>query len=374
MTGGIDCICQSLAAKSRLTADDVETVWSLAARFDTSLRFRPSQVAALAAKRIEPRPYSRAALFERMLHCRPSLFEDFPIRRRVERTATPPALDVIEEIRSGFPRAKRARVRSRETVRFMAIPSVLDRWRQSTSVFGVTDLHYIGTRFDNRVDTNGLNDFNLLPRGTDGFQSQDSLVISTEGAVTDSHSDDHSGSNHSFMGTKLWLLWDTFEGFEHGLEDVEHSDVFEKAAFDLSAFIAIRSSCWILIGPGQTMFIPASLTHKVITLQPYLGLGSFHAGLPGFVDLLIRWARLKPQWTGRNADSERCSVGFLTRRAIRKVRSLGEADANERLRWGVPYLRERLQRADIGNGKAGRIAGDTSHLDAFLRAARRIAN
>jgi hypothetical protein len=34
----------------------------------------------------------------------------------------------------------------------------------------------VDTRFDRRIDTTALNDFNLLPRGTDGCGSKDSLV------------------------------------------------------------------------------------------------------------------------------------------------------------------------------------------------------
>jgi hypothetical protein len=219
------------------------------------------------------------------------------------------------------------------------------------------------------MDTSALNDFNLLPRGTAGFQSQDSLVISSEGAVTDSHSDDHSGSNHSFVGAKLWLMWDTLEGFKHGLEEWERCDVHGCAAFDVSTFLRMRTSRWILIGPDQTMFIPAHLTHKVITLERYLGLGSFHAGLPGFVDLLIRWTRLTPLWASPSDD--RCSVEFITQRAIRKIQSLTKASKGERLQWGVPYLRRRLQRADVRGGLINRDlkSSDRSNLNEFIRSA-----
>ncbi len=242
------------------------------------------------------------------------------------------------------------------------------------SVFGVTDLHYIGTRFDARVDTRNLNDFNLLPRGTDGFQSQDSFVISSSGAVSNSHSDDHSGSNHCFTGAKLWLLWDTLEGLKHGLEDAEHCDVYGRAAFDLPTFAALRSSRWILIGPGQTMFIPGNLTHKVITLQPYLGLGSFHAGLPGFVDLLMRWKQFPPIWASAFGGADPYSVGFITRRAIRRIRSLRQASGTERHRWGMPYLKKRLHGPDLDPDVLEREPAmrDNADLMAFIRAARQM--
>jgi hypothetical protein len=339
---------QSAASNTHLSARELQAVWRAAAQVDNSLNAPQALLPKLAENRIEPISFSRAWLFNRMARCEPVLFGNFPIRPRRCQDQFPVS-SLLAELRSGFPASARARVRKQNSTEFLAIPLVLDRWMRGKSVFGVTDLHYIGTRFDARMDTLALNDFNLLPRGTDGFQSQDSLVISSAGAFTDSHSDDHSGSNHSFVGTKLWLLWDTLEGFKHGLEDAEHCPVYDRAAFDLSSFLALPSSRWILIGPGQTMFIPAHLTHKVVTLEPYLGLGSFHAGLPGFVDLLKRWNQLYPLWASRSRRQNRCSVDYVTQRAIRRIQSLRKADQRERRHWGVPYLQWRLRQPDVND-------------------------
>ncbi len=361
-----------LAAKCQMTGSEIQSLWNAAAQFDETLNFRPRMISALAAKRVAPMSHSRSRLFEGMALREPRLFVDFPIRWRLDRDGRQETARAAEEISSGFPRALRARVRTCKTTSYHAVPAVIERWRGEKSVFGVTDLHYPGTRFDRRVDTSNLNDFNLLPRGTDGFQSQDSLVISAAGAVTDSHSDDHSGSNHSFAGTKLWLLWDTLEGFSHGLEDVEHCDVYDRAAFDLPAFLAMTSSRWILVGPGQTVFISANQTHKVITLEKYLGLGNFFAGFPGFVDLLIRWQQLKPKWAA--AGTGPYSVEFITRLAIRRLRSLRKASRSERHRWGLPYLKKRLRRADsdLDAMRQGAMLGGNANLAAFIRAAQRM--
>jgi hypothetical protein len=122
------------------------------------------------------------------------------------------------------------------------------------------------------------------------------------------------------------------------------------------------------------MFIPAHLTHKVITLQKYLGLGSFHAGLPGFIDLLLRWKQLPPLWASPSTGDDRCSVEFLTRRAIRKIHSLKKESRSERFRWGMPYLKARLQRPDV-NDETNRehIVRDNDNLRAFISAAERLA-
>jgi len=359
-----------IAAKTHLSVGEMQAVWGLAAQFDKSLNAPEALLRAFVEKRVVPTSFSHTRLFRRMARCEPSLFWDFPLKpRRCDSRF--PLSTLLSELRFGLPSSARARVRKENYNEFLPVPSVLDRWLRARSVFGVTDLHYIGTGFDTRINTAALNDFNLLPRGTDGFQSQDSLVISSAGAVTDSHSDDHSGSNHSFTGAKLWLLWDTLDGLEHGLEDVERCQVHGRAAFELRTFLALPSSCWILIGPGQTMFIPAHLSHKVITLEPYLGLGSFHAGLPGFVDLLKRWTQLRPLWASRSRRSNRCSVEFLTRRAIRQIQWLRTATQRERLHWGVPHLQWRLRQRDV-NGSDRHELEMPYDLREFVRAAAKL--
>jgi hypothetical protein len=340
----VDSGYEALSSKSRLTDREIDRVWKTAAQFDPSLDIKPRFLNRLALKRVRPIAFARSALFDKMSLSEPVLFFDFAIRPGFDggRLTT---VGLLRELRAGFPNSARARVRTSASVNYTPIPRVLDRWVNGRFRFSVTDLHYIGTRFDRKIDTAGLNDFNILPRGTDGYESQDSLVISTTGAFTDSHSDDHSGSNHCFAGTKLWLLWDIFEGLARGLEDVERCKVHGRAAFNLETFLAIRSSCWILIGPGQTMFIPANLTHKVITLEPYLGLGSFHAGLPGFLDLLSHWAKLPPLWASPFKGGRPGAVEFLTRRAMRKVLFLKTASRSEQFLWGFPQMKANLRRS-----------------------------
>lgn len=280
-----------------------------------------------------------------MLAGEPSLFTRFPIR--LDDADAESLLDkttVLSEIRSGFPRNKRARVRNEKSFAYLSVPGVVDKWSRGKSTFNVPDLHYIDTRFDRRIDTSALNDFNLLSRGTYAFQSQDSLVVSSTGAFTDSHSDDHGGSNHCFTGEKLWLMWNTVEGLERGLEDVERCDVVAQAKFDIQEFLQMKSSRWLLIEPGQTMFIPVNMTHKVITLENYLGLGSFHAAFPSFLDSLLHWAKFPPLWADPAGQQQEYSVAYLVRRAARMLDALRKARVVVRTHWGVPYFKARLTR------------------------------
>ncbi len=276
---------------------------------------------------------------------------------------------MLPAIRFGIPSSTRARVRSSRRTRYQTIPKVLDRWVLARTAFGVTDLHYIGTRFDQLIDTHALNEFNLLPRGAQGFQSQDSLVISTTGSVTDSHVDDHSGSNHCFVGRKLWLLWDTLEGLRNGLEDASHCVITDRAAFNVTTFLHLRTARWLVIEPGQTMFIPAHLSHKVITIERYVGLGSFHAALPGLPDLLQRWHVLRPYWSIGPQLDPRCTVDYIVRRALRKLRELSHASTVERARWGFPELLARLNQDFTISGTAlGYAATVPPHIAALKKA------
>lgn len=348
--------------------------WRGAVAFDPTVDPGAAARAKLRQTWVEPRKYSRASLFDGMKRVEPRLFTDFPIDSR---TRGPGSLEsvVLPAIRSGIPPGTRARVRSSGSVRYQAIPEVLDRWTLARTSFAVTDLHYIGTRFDRLIDTHALNEFNLLPRGSQGFQSQDSLVISTAGSVTDSHADDHSGSNHCFVGRKLWLLWDTLEGLRNGLEDASHCVVTDRAAFDATAFLQLHTARWLVIEPGQTMFIPAHLSHKVITLERYVGLGSFHATLPGLPDLIHRWHVLQPYWSiGRRLDP-RCTVDHLVMCALRRLHKLRRASNDECARWGLPELIARLNEDMTARGKAlGYPAEMPSQIPALRQAAFALIN
>ena len=314
-------------------------IWDAAAEVDESVALRPRLLRRVLARHITPQPFSRTALYKRLSRGEPSLWTRVPI--------STPDINVperiLEEVRRGFSSHTRARVRFPTGVRHLTIGRVVHIWEQQATLFNVPDLHYIGTRFDRRVDTKALNDFNMLPRGTDGFQSQDSLVLSAKGAFTDSHSDDHSGSNHCFVGSKLWLMWDTVEGLARGLEDVERGTVTGRAAFDLETFVSLPSARWILICPGQTIFLPGHLTHKVITLEPYVGLGSFFVALANYLDALQRWQSLVPVWALDERRKGPRSIATVNRNVIRGVLRLLRQPRAVQRHWGVHYLVDGLK-------------------------------
>jgi hypothetical protein len=186
-----------------------------------------------------------------------------------------------------------------------------------------------------------LSGFNLLPHSSVGASKQEmfSFVISSRGHVTDSHSDAPDSSNFCFVGKKLWLAWDTYEGMRHGLQDVERVPVYRKARFDMEEWLSLRSARWFLVNPGETLFLPAHLTHKVVTLEAYIGLGGFFVALPNSLRLLSHWIARGPLWSKRDSTGDRDNLlGEIAQSVRDSVLYLRGASLKERQQWGYDYL------------------------------------
>jgi len=225
----------------------------------------------------------------------------------------------------------------------LPVREIMRRWSTHRAIVGVTDLHIRGTRVEEIIDTKALSDFNTLICGSANLSSQEmmTLVIASPGNVTDSHSDDPDGTNHCFFGQKLWLAWDAFEGMAAGLEDVERQDVYGQASFDMARFLALRSSRWFLVSTGDTLFLPGNLTHKVLTLESYLGVGSFHVGLPSSLDSFTRWLHHGPLWSINDTKKENSDLVDeaidVNLRIAHRARTGSE---QIRRRWGYDYLHD----------------------------------
>jgi hypothetical protein len=322
-------------------AEDALSIWRAAAEYDRLLTVSAAHAAALRAKRIVPRPYTRAAFFSALFHGRPVVFNDFRVP-----VNDPGASDVAEclprLIRSGFSRKERARVqvgpsRTRTT---LPIAELMDRWERRRAIVSVTDLHVREHRIRRRIDLEPLSDYNILLCGSEDMAQQEimTMVIGARGNVTDSHSDDPDGSNHCFFGKKLWLAWDTFEGKAAGLEDNSRDSLQEDAKFDLDAFLSLRSSSWWTVSTGETLFLPGHLTHRVITLDHYIGIGSFFVALPSAIQTVARWNAHGPLW-GLHSKAKAGLVDEIAVTTTRKVSRLMKASAAEQERWGLRYIR-----------------------------------
>jgi len=341
--------------------DSLWTALDDAARFDATVRASPGDRPRLLACYVAPMPYGRDRLFARMLAGEPSILTGFPIPARGSVGGLPPdragaaIVDWLAARRSPAPH--RVATGPASPRRTLSLREFAVKWRDGSEPLGITDLHIRGTRMEEIIDPDGLSAFNLLRRSTAGAKRQEmfSLVIGTRGYMTDSHSDDPDSSNYCFTGRKLWLSWDTYEGIEHGLEDVERMTVAGRARFDLATWLSLPSARWFLVGPGETLFLPAHLTHKVITLEPYVGVGGFFIALPNCLRLFAHWLARGPLWSKRDATGENDGLlGDIAAATRQTVLALRTAPASERMRWGYDHL-NRSARAFIASCPADRF-------------------
>jgi Cupin-like domain len=233
-----------------------------------------------------------------------------------------------------------AQVGRRGARRVLPIPELLRRWQRNRHTVSITDLHVRNTTLERDIDTSELSGFNLLPLGTESMRRQEmmTLVMSSRANVTDSHSDDPDGSNHCFVGRKLWLAWETFEGRKAGLQDCSRDDINDRARFDLTAFASLKSAKWWTVGPGETLFLPGRFSHRVITLERYLGIGSFYCTPSSCLENLSRWYDYGALWS--LDDPEGDNQGLTDEIAIalvKKLRHLAEQTSQTQEKWGLDF-------------------------------------
>jgi hypothetical protein len=222
------------------------------------------------------------------------------------------------------------------------LKELVRRWSDRRGIVTVTDLHIRKSGVLRYMNCRILSDFNLLPRASKSVAAEEMLtvVMSSANTFTDSHTDDPDGSNHCFGGRKLRLVWDTFAGIKQGLEDFSRCDVKGSAAtFRLDTFLSIPRSRWFVVEPGQTLFLPGHMAHKVITLEQYLGVGSFFVMLPSYLRALERWSVHTALWALELSEGHRMDlVNQMTRRVLHKVNMLVRSGHEESSRWGLDHL------------------------------------
>ena len=339
-------------------------LWSQAAAIDRTLQVAKQDLSALRTKRVKPTSYSRSKMFGRMMRGEVSLFSNLrvPIKKEagVDLRET-----LITGISYGFPRTRTARIQKGRSSRRcrMKVPEVMRRWERGRAILSVTDLHFRKTKFDKLVDTSSLSDFNILCGDSKyGSHFRDliemmTLVVSSAGNLTDNHADDCDGTNHCFVGRKLWLAWDRMEGKSAGFQDVDRDAVYDQAAFDVHKFLSLPSARWFTVEPGQTLFLPGNLAHKVITLEHYIGLGSFHVALPSYLRCLERWI---VQDTHDIIPNN--LLGKIHQAVLRKLVEIRHSRPAMREQWGVAEMK----RAVESWRRSGNDAGKRKSLDNAL--------
>jgi hypothetical protein len=305
---------------------------------DPTLRLRGNEVRALDGRRIHPERFSRRRLFEGMLNGQIRLFRCVPVQVETNGVAEFQNA-IIHLIRSGFPKSARARVqmgRARMPGR-LRVGHLMDRWEGRRAIISVTDLHIRGTRFGRTVDISALSNFNILAgtRSEISVMEMMTVLVGSTGNVTDSHTDDCDGSNHCFVGQKLWLIWDRLEGKAAGLQDVERDPVPERAAFNMRTFLSLPSARWLLINPGETVFLPGNMAHKVLTMAHYIGIGSFYLAFPNAFRSFTRWSL-----DGTIDINQSALLDKMIRAVTRRILALRESDNSNKERMGWRYLRQ----------------------------------
>jgi hypothetical protein len=347
--------CYLPAVPDRRSQENVMTksmleLWEAAALIDSTLKAHRPHLAELRSKQVHPVSYSRDRLFSQMVRGRVSLFNHFPVYFK-EDTGPDLRRTLLLSIQAGFPASQKARVQTgpSRTIRRLKVPEAMRRWEAGRALVGVTDLHVRGTRFAEMIDGSALSDFDILCSDQELIEQIEmlSLVISSKGTFTDSHTDDCDGSNHCFVGKKLWLAWDRIEGRARGLQDVDRDEVSEQAKFDIKTFVFMPSACWFVVKANETLFLPGNLSHKVITLEPYIGIGGFHVTLPGYLRNLKRWILYDTLDVQPKSLLEKINQAILE-----KLDELHKGSRGLQAHWGLGYLQKAVHDWEVNERPA----------------------
>jgi hypothetical protein len=114
----------------------------------------------------------------------------------------------------------------------------------------------------------------------------------------------------------------------------------------MQAFLSIHSARWFLINPNQTLFLPGHLAHKVVTLEHYIGVGSFYVTLPGALRTLARW-----HLHGTTDIHRKRLLGKITRAVIGRTVALRSESQKKKNLWGAHHMQAAVRRWDQHENK-----------------------
>lgn len=331
-----------------ISADEttrVLDVVSKLSRDDPALHLPETAKSDFLAKGLTPRSFDHDVLFANMATQTPVLFSDFPAPLSTAISKDREAHDqrkILVELLKDCAGSERYKVRfgNSDNVQYLTIAEIMLRWRASGTVLGISDLPIRGRVLASVFDEGFLDFCNLMPLGSDVIRQLEMLtaVISKAGKLTDSHSDDLAVCNHCFLGEKLWFAWDTNEGLDAGLEDVERVKVRGRAQFSIETFASLKSSIWFFVLPGETIFLPGMYTHRVYTLEDYIGVGSFYIALPNIIHTASRWLRDGSVWDPSPESNEPRPLDAILPIAQQKLSALKQGSALDRKNCGYEEL------------------------------------
>jgi len=295
------------------TETDAKELFAEARKIDSKMVVRAADWKRLLKKQVKTEKYDPDVWFKNMADEVPSLFRSFPVPVLGGTKAKPvelqPGTDKLINALKGWRSKQKFRIRTgkKRTLKYATMPEIVKYWSNPRAIVTTTDLHIRETPIAKVIDVKALSDFNLLPLMPEDTSSLEmmSLVLSSAGALTDSHSDDLDVSNYCFCGKKLWLAWDTQEGFKHGLDDCDRVAIRDQARFNMDTFLSLKSSRWMVVEDGDCLYLPGGMAHRVVTLRPYIGVGSFYVSFPNALRTVSRWQQFTANWElDRPEDSE----------------------------------------------------------------------
>jgi len=322
---------------------DIKELFADAASFDSKFTVSESDWAKLRRRQVKSVDFDTDVWYRNMADEEPTLFHSFPVPAVKKSKSKVPELQesvkaVVKALKA-WRSSRRFRVRTgpKRTLKYVTMQQLMAYWSNPKAIVTTTDLHIRETPMEKVIDVDALSEFNLLPLMEEETSSLEmmSLIISSRGSVTDSHSDDLDISNYCFCGKKLWLAWDTHEGLQNGLDDCDRVPIDDFAKFDLKTWLSLKSARWVLVEDGKILYLPGNMAHRVVTLEPYIGVGAFYISFPNALRTVSRWQQHTANW---ELDKE-LDVENSTRQEVASVvaRTLKRGPKKLKKHAGVDY-------------------------------------
>lgn len=320
--------------------ESLSCLWKRAAAMDETLYLPANRLKKLAGREITTESWSRTKLFRAIANQRVVLFHDFPLRSSMAAYFSSIS-ESAARIKSLFSRRSITLTKCGpgQKRRWQNIHRVVDVWERNRATLSANDIFYRDLKLDKTFDCEAIGDFSVLRYAREDIRDLEvaTMLLGTSGCMSDSHSDDPDGCNHCIFGKKLWLIWDRQEGARHGLQDCEYDDVYTQSDFDMHSFLKLRSGWWFTVSAGRTVFLPGNYTHKVITLDRYLGISNFYVGLPNALSSLTRWKLDGATMVTADLWEEIATL------VLKQLKRCSNGDQTSRRRWGFYHLRESLE-------------------------------
>ena len=362
----------------RVRADEaVLSHFTRLSRADRSLQMPKGCGQRLLDLEVKPVPFVESHLFQSIATQSPALYSNFPrpLRRRRDGNFVCQPEDVAEQLsKCTAPRAYEVRIGSGDEKRNLTISEILQRWRMPGTLLGVTDLPVRDGALAEFFDVDFLHPWNLMPLAPPDIRRLEMLtaVISTAGKLTDSHSDDLAVCNHCFVGSKLWLAWETFEGLDAGLEDVERVELRGgRARFNAEIFLSLKSACWFLVRPDETVFLPGKFTHRVYTLENYIGVGSFYVGFANLLHTARRWMTRGSLWDPVAGGPNGQLAEDLLETGLNALTNMSGASLDTRTACGIraiPAALAQMSKSEAADQELGGTRPVLAQTEAAMRA------